>query len=108
MLDGLKMETKDVETLQKLAEEVSESLDKKIGKNNQKGPKYEDLITIYQAREGYKAYVASWHEDDTNVFVEEVHENVFSKTLYHDKGEGIKESFAGAQQRIDAIMQSYL
>ena len=112
VLNHLKMENEDVKALQQLAEEMSQWLDEN-GKENEKKKKgdgrkqYEDLMAIFESKEGYKAYVASWHEDDTNVLFEEVYEDVISETLYHDK-EADKESIAGFQEKVDAIMKPYL
>lgn len=108
-LNELKMETRDVEAIQKLAEELAEQLDIKTGNNDQKGPKYEDLLTIYEAAVGWEAVAAFGNEDEHYVLTDEIATDAIKTILVYrasDKeNDEKKEDFMAG---IDRIMNKYL
>lgn len=116
MADKLKIENKDVEAIQQLAQDLSDRFNENDNKSEKElevengKTKYKDLMTILESKAGYKAYAASWFEDDFTFFQEEVHEDVISTVLYHEDDDTSLRtgSMARTQEKIDAIMNPYL
>ena len=111
-LQNLKIEKDDVEKLQELADEMSQwfvenDMDNEKNKQDSDRTKYQDLITVLEQKEGFKQYIGAGWDDYFTIVAKEVYENAVSETLYHDKEEK-KEFKAEMQQKVDAIMQSYL
>jgi len=108
LLNELKMEREDLETIQKLINKMSESFsENEKNKKDDGRTKYNDLMNIFEQKEGFRQYIGAGIEDNFTVIGVEVYENVVSKTAYHEREEK-KELTSSFRKEIGAIMDSYL